>query len=101
MQVPSVYGLSTDDVTKWNECVSIPSVEIIESFINEKPCKYNGLTPQTASSNPNSQDKTYKCDVCNRIFIGNFQWQIHVKSRKHKMKLTKTKLKIEENKRVE
>lgn len=34
--------------------------------------------------NPNSLDDTYTCTDCDRIFIGVFQYNLHMKSHKHK-----------------
>ena len=34
------------------------------------------------------------CEICERVFVGEYQWQIHIQSNKHKNKI-KMKKKIE------
>lgn len=36
-EVPSVYSLNTSDVTRWNEMVSQPAIETVESYIEDRP----------------------------------------------------------------
>lgn len=89
--VPPLYGLNTDDVLKWNERVSEPAISIIESYINDMECQYDRMPFQESHSKPNIDDRTYKCEECDRIFIGDYQWEEHRKSRKHRLRLAKLK----------
>lgn len=91
LQVPPLYGLNTDDVTEWNECVLTPAISIIESYMQEKQCQYDRMPFQDVRSKPNAEDTTYKCIECNRIFVGDYQWEEHIKSRKHRLRLAKFK----------
>lgn len=89
--MPSVYGLDTSDVAKWGEDVEQPAYEIIESFLNKTDCKHKPLPlkdPMQATS-PCSEDDTYFCEICDRVFVGNFQWMEHKKSKKHKKMVVK------------
>ena len=90
--MPPLYGLDVTDLDKWDENVTQPAVEIVESFINGSDCKHKPLPMQQTSSNPNSEDDTYFCETCERTFVGNFQWLDHLGSRRHKkMKERKSK----------
>lgn len=60
--------------------------------MNEVKCKYERMPVKDVKSKPNSLDRTYKCDVCDRIFIGDFQWNSHITSRRHKKRLANEKV---------
>lgn len=61
------------------------------SYIEDMECKYEPLPKQSSNSIPNSKDETYKCDICDRIFIGSYQWGLHIRSHKHRKMLEKKK----------
>lgn len=86
-EVPPLYALKADRIEQWDENITEPAIKIVKSFISETPCEINPEAKVAIQSFANSQDETYHCEVCKRIFIGTFQWQIHMKSRKHKMNL--------------
>lgn len=88
-EVPPLYGLNTDDVNKWHENITIPAMEIMDSFINGAESKYEPIPKKTIDSFPNSEDETYHCETCNRIFVGIHQWDAHMKSVKHRKILNK------------
>jgi len=90
-QVPPVYGLDTTDISKWTENVTLPAHTILESYITNTKCDIQALPMRDINSIPNSLDETYNCKVCKRVFIGEKQWEIHVKSPKHKKVLQKVK----------
>lgn len=94
LQVPSVYGLDTTDVSLWKENVQNPAIEIIESFLTKSECKHKPLPVKITSeaSSPFFKEETYVCDTCERVFVGTFQWNDHRNSQKHK-KMLKKKLK--------
>lgn len=83
-QVPPVYSLETTDVDKWNECVTQPSLSIVRSFIESARCPYSPLGKQETLGLPISMAEKHFCNSCGRIFIGKFQWNCHIKSRRHK-----------------
>uniref|UniRef100_A0A6M2DLA0 Putative trna delta2-isopentenylpyrophosphate transferase n=1 Tax=Xenopsylla cheopis TaxID=163159 RepID=A0A6M2DLA0_XENCH len=96
-QVPPVYALDTSDPSKWNEMVRDPAFHIIESYISDTE---PNLKPLEQVFNPNSSEDvdpeiTHYCEICERIFIGDFQWQLHQKSNKHK-KVAMSKAKRQE-----
>ncbi|KAG5888368.1 hypothetical protein JTB14_033505 [Gonioctena quinquepunctata] len=86
-QVPPIYGLDTSDVSQWDEKVSRTAIEIVESYITGTACHHKELPKQTSNSFPNSDDITHTCEVCARIFVGDFQWANHLKSNRHKKML--------------
>ncbi|XP_056641723.1 tRNA dimethylallyltransferase [Diorhabda sublineata] len=99
-QVPPIYGLDTSDVSQWEDKVSKKAEQIVRSFINNTRCCYESLPKQKVDSNPNSEDITFTCEICDRVFVGQFQWTVHLKSNKHK-KMLESKHKKEKKKSYE
>lgn len=88
-KVPPVYSLDTTDISKWDECVSLPAISIVQSFLERKKCAYLPLPKRESLGLPISMADKYFCNSCNRVFIGQFQWNCHIKSRRHKRVLEK------------
>ncbi|KAK5640439.1 hypothetical protein RI129_011250 [Pyrocoelia pectoralis] len=88
-KVPPVYSLDTTDISKWDECVSLPAISIVQSFLERRKCSYLPLSKQERSGLPISMAEKYFCNSCGRVFIGKFQWNCHIKSRRHKRVLQK------------
>ncbi|XP_017775266.1 PREDICTED: tRNA dimethylallyltransferase, mitochondrial [Nicrophorus vespilloides] len=82
--VPPVYGLTTDDLGKWQEDITDPAVGIIQSVIDGTECPCNPLRKISTQSTPNSQDETHFCEDCQRVFVGQHQWKKHLHSGRHK-----------------
>ncbi|XP_054393513.1 tRNA dimethylallyltransferase isoform X5 [Pongo abelii] len=85
--VPPVYGLEVSDVSKWEESVLEPALEIVQSFIQgRKPT----ATPIKMSYNETENKRSYHmCDLCDRIIIGDREWAAHIKSKSHLNQLKK------------
>ncbi|KAF7265879.1 hypothetical protein GWI33_020626 [Rhynchophorus ferrugineus] len=83
-EVPPIFGLDTSDVSNWNSDVSEPAVKIVNSFITGDPCDIQPLPKGDVISVSNATDDTFTCEVCNRVFVGDKQWQVHLNSNKHK-----------------
>lgn len=79
-----MYALNVTNLDQWHENVTLPATEIIENYITDTPSRHERLPLQAAVSTANSEDDTYSCDVCERVFIGDFQWRVHQKSHRHK-----------------
>ena len=83
-QVPDLYALDTTDVASWDVNVYTPAQQTVENFINDLPIK---LIPkeriQRLALGMDEETSNY-CDICERIFIGEYQWKLHLKSNKHK-----------------
>lgn len=90
-QVPPVYGLDATDISAWDENVSQRAMEIVESYICNTPCPHERLPFKQAVSQPNAKDDTYTCETCDRVFVGIFQWNSHLKSNRHKKRLEAVK----------
>ncbi|PNF25887.1 hypothetical protein B7P43_G11140 [Cryptotermes secundus] len=81
-QVPPMYGLDATDPNFWNEHVLEPAVQIVKSYMEgQKPAEVEPL-PVIEQSKKNDLI-SHHCDVCDRIFIGDIQWNDHLHSRKH------------------
>ncbi|XP_011833057.1 PREDICTED: tRNA dimethylallyltransferase, mitochondrial isoform X2 [Mandrillus leucophaeus] len=79
--VPSVYGLEVSDVSKWEESVLEPALEIVQSFIQgRKPIATPIKMPYNEAENKRSY---HMCDLCDRIIIGDREWAAHIKSKSH------------------
>ncbi|XP_017728837.1 PREDICTED: tRNA dimethylallyltransferase, mitochondrial isoform X2 [Rhinopithecus bieti] len=79
--VPPVYGLEVSDVSKWEESVLEPALEIVQSFIQgRKPMATPIKMPYNEAENKRSY---HMCDLCDRIIIGDREWAAHIKSKSH------------------
>lgn len=91
--VPPVYGLDVSDVSRWEETVLTPALQILASLCKgEKPA-----VPPLKVDTPETRNKRsrHTCDPCDRIIIGDLEWAAHLKSKKHGHHLKK-KRKTEE-----
>uniref|UniRef100_A0A8C0YYJ3 tRNA isopentenyltransferase 1 n=1 Tax=Canis lupus familiaris TaxID=9615 RepID=A0A8C0YYJ3_CANLF len=86
-RVPPVYGLEVSDVSKWEECVLEPALEIVQSFIQgHQPAAAPVKMPCNETENRRSH---HMCDLCDRIIIGDREWAAHIKSKSHLHRLKK------------
>ncbi|XP_018429057.1 PREDICTED: tRNA dimethylallyltransferase, mitochondrial isoform X2 [Nanorana parkeri] len=95
--VPNVYGLDVTDVSSWDENVLSPAIQIVSSFLQ-------GISPsiepmKIASDNSDNKRSSRLCNLCNRIIIGDREWEAHVKSKSH-LHHAKKKRKLEEDERA-
>ncbi|KAG5684895.1 hypothetical protein PVAND_014105 [Polypedilum vanderplanki] len=86
-EVPNVYALDTTDVSKWKEAVYEPAEEAILAYINDEPIKLKPLEKLKRLGEGLNEETNHYCETCDRPFIGDFQWQLHLKSKKHRHKL--------------
>ncbi|XP_052493635.1 tRNA dimethylallyltransferase [Budorcas taxicolor] len=85
--VPPVYGLEVSDVSKWEESVLEPALEIVQSFIQgHKPAATPVKMPSSETENKRSY---HMCELCDRIIIGDREWAAHMKSKSHLHQLKK------------
>lgn len=82
--VPDVFGLDSTHPSNWAKDVFDPAVSIIKSYIAETACNVQPLTKHKSIRAGLSENCTNICEICNRHFVGEFQWTIHLKSNKHK-----------------
>jgi len=94
--------LDSTNINKWDLNVLQPAISIWESFV----CHVDNLHCDSLTGYPKSllefreeiahQWKTYTCETCidttthtNKIVYGDYEWNIHVKSRAHKRCLSR------------
>lgn len=66
-------------------------MSIIESFMAKSTCAYTPLPLQDTQTFPTSETGTHTCEVCERVFVGKYQWEAHMKSHRHKRVLERKK----------
>lgn len=86
-EVPLIYPLNTSDVDRWKELVSQPAEEVVSCYINDEEIQLKPLEKHKKISEGLNEETSQQCEVCNRTFIGEFQWQLHQKSNRHKRAL--------------
>lgn len=83
--VPPIYKLDTTNPSRWAELVSDPARNVIDHYL-DKTVELK-IRPEVTEEEDDPQvdsKKTFVCESCHRVFIGEFQWAIHLKSNKHK-----------------
>ncbi|XP_073999319.1 tRNA dimethylallyltransferase isoform X2 [Rhodnius prolixus] len=88
-QVPPVYYLNATDLSRWDDLILNPAVAVVSQLLDPN---WKGCVPAPLARNltplPSSKGENY-CTVCQRVFIGDLQWQAHLSSNKHKRMLKK------------
>ncbi|CAR28675.1 hypothetical protein ZYGR_0U00330 [Zygosaccharomyces rouxii] len=98
-----VYVLDASDLSQWHEKVLVRSTNITRQFFENKPIqdirapeRLKGLLDIGKTKDKSQRDwQQYVCTVCRDqqdkelIAIGETNWQIHLKSRRHRSNLTK------------
>jgi tRNA dimethylallyltransferase len=91
-----LFRFDTSDVSKWQENVLAPSVEIVEAFLKNSngfdPKKFahlsSGLpaTEVNVNADRNLIDKweNFYCEVCEKTVYGSHEKEIHMNSKKHR-----------------
>lgn len=83
--IPPIYKLDTTHPERWTTLVSDPAINVIENFLD--PMVELKVAPETISEDEpvySDSKKTHFCELCQRVFMGEFKWNIHVKSNRHK-----------------
>ncbi|XP_015273254.1 PREDICTED: tRNA dimethylallyltransferase, mitochondrial [Gekko japonicus] len=85
---PLVYGLEVTDLSRWEEKVLEPAIQIVNSFLQgQQP----PVEPIMLAHEPEEDKRRgHECAVCNRIIIGDQEWKAHVKSKSHLFHLKKS-----------
>ncbi|TMW60733.1 hypothetical protein Poli38472_000775 [Pythium oligandrum] len=93
-----VYQVDSSDVSKWEDIVAKPAIEIAQSFLTGEPMtQFKSLQEAEPDKYaPISHDDKYRetfCEICgNRKFIGKSQWEMHLRSKGHKYHLKRIEL---------
>lgn len=90
-EIPVVYGLDTTDVSHWQDVVSKPAIEVVECYIADQPIKLQPQAKTKRICEGLNEETSHRCSICDRVFIGEFQWQLHMKSNKHKRTMASKK----------
>lgn len=95
--VPPLYVLdATNAETNWYEDVYTKAETVVQSYIDGN--EPDDIRPVERAQDPivtHGTVVTHFCDICDRRFVGDFQWNAHLKSGRHWKvvhKLRKTKL---------
>lgn len=86
-QVPELYPLDTSDVTNWKENVQEKAEATVKSFLENQEVDLEPLAKVTKISEGLDEEINNYCEICERVFVGDFQWRIHMQSNKHKNKI--------------
>lgn len=94
--MPPIYELDTTDVSKWDDNVKNKAIHIVESYLFNTSCDFKPLQSNLPEEKKNMDGNSHNyCDVCERLFLGDNVYAIHLKSNKH-MKVLKLKKKLKE-----
>ncbi|KAM7383946.1 hypothetical protein PAMA_011346 [Pampus argenteus] len=79
--VPAVYGLNVTDLSKWEETVLNPALQILDSLSKgEEPA----VAPIRVQREERGNKRTHHtCDLCDKVIIGDMNWTAHLNSKKH------------------
>uniref|UniRef100_A0A336MK82 CSON002889 protein n=1 Tax=Culicoides sonorensis TaxID=179676 RepID=A0A336MK82_CULSO len=96
-QIPPIYSLDTSQPQNWNEIVKNPAETILNAYINDEPMNFKPLEKIKDPRQEMSEDTSHFCEICERLFIGDFQYQLHIKGNKHKKVLASKRKKEKKN----
>lgn len=83
--VPPVFELDSSNAADWQRAVFQRAERIVEEYMSATPSPSVSPMPKQSTRRAGlAEDVTNVCDVCERTFIGEFQWRIHQRSNKHK-----------------
>lgn len=83
-EVPLVYPLDTSDVNRWSELVSRPAEQTVDEYINDNLITLKAMEKLKRLAEGTNEETSHHCATCDRVFIGEFQWQLHLQSNRHK-----------------
>ncbi|XP_076610491.1 tRNA dimethylallyltransferase isoform X2 [Chaetodon auriga] len=79
--VPVVYGLDVTDVSRWEETVLNPALQILHSLGKGEEPSIAPIRVQGAEQR--NKRSRHVCDLCDKVIIGDLEWTAHLKSKKH------------------
>nr|XP_020498787.1 tRNA dimethylallyltransferase [Labrus bergylta] len=79
--VPVVYGLDVTDVSRWEETVLNPALQILDSLSKGEEPAVAPIRVQGAEQR--NKRSRHSCDLCDKVIIGDLEWTAHLKSKKH------------------
>ncbi|ODQ82606.1 hypothetical protein BABINDRAFT_30899 [Babjeviella inositovora NRRL Y-12698] len=102
-----VYLLDASDLDKWSKNVSKRGVEITDQFLKKEPtlsyapAGFENMLEVTTEEFTQDKWKHFVCEVCTSgdgkplVLVGEGQYDIHMKSRKHSSRISQIKRKKE------
>lgn len=90
-QVPPLYGLDTSTSSNWQKDVHGRAIDVVQSYIENRSPQLMPLEKHESLRAGLNEEVANVCEICNRHFVGEFQWKIHLKSNKHKRVIEKHK----------
>lgn len=83
--VPPIYELdSTNAETNWHQDVYVKAENVVQSYIDDIEPKWQPIKPSKHPMADLNMHVTHFCDVCNRRFVGDHEYNIHMNSQRHK-----------------
>lgn len=79
--VPVVYGLDVTDVSRWEEAVLDPALQILDCLSKGDEPAIQPIRVQEAGQR--NKRSRHTCDLCDKVIIGDLEWTAHLKSKKH------------------
>ncbi|XP_072561773.1 tRNA dimethylallyltransferase [Paramormyrops kingsleyae] len=79
--VPRVFGLDVTDVSRWEENVLTPALQVLESLQKDEQPPLQPVSVQGAE--PRNKRSRHICELCEKIIIGDLEWKAHLKSKSH------------------
>lgn len=86
-EIPDVYPLNTTDVSRWETLVSQPAHETVVNFISDESIKLKPLEKLKRLAEGLDEETSHRCEICDRVFIGEYHWKVHQNSNRHKRAL--------------
>ncbi|XP_058116788.1 tRNA dimethylallyltransferase isoform X2 [Anopheles coustani] len=82
-EVPPIYALDTSDVSLWIPKVLDRARTIVDAVMAGREPPYPCVPKIVNPRDRLQEEKTFRCESCQRVIIGEFQWRIHMRSKKH------------------
>lgn len=99
--VPPMYVLDASNAeSAWHTDVYAKAEHVVQAFIEgHRPTEISAV--ERTVGTVHQTDVTHFCEVCDRRFVGDFQWNAHLRSNLHsKVARKKLKAKLNEEKRA-
>lgn len=88
--------MDATDVSKWDENVKNKATAVIESFVNGVASEIKPIDPNIKQDLKKIDGLSHNyCQVCQRLIIGDKEYEIHLKSNRH-MKVIKKLKKLQD-----
>lgn len=98
--VPDIYELDgTNAETNWHDDVYVKAERVVQAYIDNVGIDIRPAEKIEHPASDSNMNVTHFCDVCNRRFIGDREFNIHLNSGIHKKIKQKLNRKLEEKRK--